>query len=315
MGERTHSSLSRVGLTPYMHHYSTDCLLPDSTDSFDDTPLDEFPFTREAEVLHKPLGALIDEISIKLPKLDLQHQHYVLSLPPFVNSRYFRHAQQAGTKTGRMTINEGWVGHSDRTTHRMYNALFCTYHIHPHDPLCSQGGPEGGVFDALVIDYSSSFFTITWLETFDPYSLRRGGFADGGLGGRSVRDSEYWAGMQARVAALVRSIDKERRQDDDERKSSLGVSPNQVIFLGELGADELLRSFLNDAFAGTRFAFDTVTIRDSYGSVFASALSAAVTAKAIMDAPEPQNCDERLECEELRERIYEEARSSRQDEL
>lgn len=121
--------------------------------------------------------------------------------------------------------------------------------------------------------------------------------------------------MQACIAALVRSIDKERRQDDHKRKSSLEVGPNQLIFLGELGADELLRSFLHDAFAGTRFAFDTVTIRDSYSSVFASALSAAVTAKAIMDAPEPQNCDEPLECEDLGERVYEEARSSFQDEL
>ena len=276
---------------------------------------DRVPLTPEAEVLHKALAGLIDEISIKLPKLDLQHQHYALSLPPFVNRRYFHHAQQAATKTGLMTANTGWVGHSDRTTHRMYNALFCTYHIHPHDPLCANGEPEGGVFDALVTDYSSSFLTITWLDTFDPYALRKGGFANGELGGRSVRDSEYWASMRACIAALLRSVDKERCRDDDEMELFPGVGFNQLIFLGELGTDDLLRNFLRDVLAGTLFAFDTVTIHDSHSSVFASAISAAVAEKAVMDAPKPRNCNVLQKCEKLRERVYDEARLSLQNEL
>ena len=295
--------------------YSTVYPHPHNSEYHDDKLCDGVPLTPEAEILHKPLSALIHEISVKLPKLDLQHQHYALSLPPFVNQRHFHHARQAVTQTGLMNTTRGWIDHSDKLTHGMYNALFCIYHLHPHDPLCAESGPEGGVFDALVIDYSLSFLTITWLEASDPFTLRRGGFADSELGGRSMRDSEYWASMEAYIAALVRSTDKERRQTDDGRKSSREVSPNQLIFLGELGADDLLRNFLHDAFAGTRFAFDTVRIHDLYSSEFASALSAAVAAKAVMDAPEPPNCNVLLNCEELRERVYEEARFSLHDEL
>jgi len=285
------------------------------SESSDDKSPDGVPLTPEAEILYNSLVTLIDEISIKLPKLDLQHQYCVLSLPAFVSRRHFSHAQQAASKTGLMTNNTGWIDHSDSVTHDMYNALFCTYHIHPHNSLCAEGGPEDGVFDTLVLDYSSSFLTVTWLETSDPYTLRRGGFADGELGGRSVRDSKYWARVQASVAALVRSIDKDRRGDDDETKSTLKVYHNQLIFLGELGADELLRTILRDTLAGTRFAFGNVTIHDSYDPVFASALSTAFTAKAIMDAPDPWYCNERLECEELRERVYREAISNAKDEL
>ncbi len=291
-----------------MNLLPTHCPLARISDSFDDKSPDRVHLTSEAEVLYKSLATLVDEISINIPKFDLQHQYYALSLPAFVNRRHFCHVRQAASKTGLMTNHTGWVDHSDRVTHGMYNILFCTYHMHPHDPLCAEARPEGGVFDTLVVDYSSSILTVTWLETSDPYTLRRGGFADGELGGRSVRDSKYWARMQASVAALVRSI-------KNDKKSSLKFGPNQLIFLGELGMDELLRAFLRDALAGTRFAFGNVTIHDSYDPVFASALSTAFTAKAVMDAPDPRHCNERLKCEELRERVYHEAVSSARDEL
>ena len=182
----------------------------------------------------------------------------------------------------------------------MYNALFCTYHVHPHNPLCAKGELEVGFFDALIVDYSPSFLTITWLDTFSPLTLRVGGFADSSFGGRSNRDLEYWVKMKERITILVRSV-------DEKRKKIPAFSLNQLIFLGESGTDELLRSFLREAFRGTRFDFDTVTIPDSYSTVFASSVGAAVMEKAIMDAPTPYNCEEPVECEDMRERIFEEA--------
>ena len=85
------------------------------------------------------------------------------------------------------------------------------------------------------------------------------------------------------------------------------MNHNQIIFLGELGADDLLRSFLRNALIGTRFDFDTVTIHDTHSPVFASAIGTAIIQKALVDAPDPKNCIESRECEELRERVYKEA--------
>lgn len=189
----------------------------------------------------------------------------------------------------------------------MYNALFCTYHMHPHNPLCATGKLEGGIFDALVVDYSPSLLTITWLDTFSPLALRQGGFADSELGTHLNRDRGYWVKMNERIKALVRSINEERRSDDREQMLSPEIGPNQLIFLGESGGDGLLRSFLHEAFHGTRFDFNIVTIYDSYDTVFAGSVAAAVIEKAIMDAPTPRNCEESIECEDLREKIFEEA--------
>lgn len=189
----------------------------------------------------------------------------------------------------------------------MYNALFCTYHVHPHDSRCAEGELDAGIFDALIVDYSPTFLTVTWLDTFSPLAVRQGGFVDSTLGGRFNRDREYWVKMGERILALVRSIDERRRQDDEEWKLSPEVGRNQLIFLGDSGADDLLRSFLREGLRGTRFDFDTVTIHDSYCPVFAGSISAAVFEKAIMDAPTPRTCKESFSCEDLRESIYEEA--------
>ena len=80
--------------------------------------------------------------------------------------------------------------------------------------------------------------------------------------------------------------------------------------------DNLLRSFLCDAFIGTRFDCGIVAIHDSLSLGFAGALSTAVAEKAVMDAPEPENCFEPQRCKDLRERVYKDAvRSARKDEL
>ncbi|KAK3172424.1 hypothetical protein OEA41_005746 [Lepraria neglecta] len=161
------------------------------------------------------------------------------------------------------------------------------------------------VFDSLVIDYTSSFLTVTWQDTYGPFSLRKGGFVDANLGARLPRDCQYWVAMEESIASLVHSINRAR-----DKLPPPGLHGNQLIFLGELGADALLRSFLHDAFTGTPFDFDNVVIHDAFDPVFASALSAAGVEKAVMDAPEPYHCLQQGECEELRERVYEEAKRS-----
>jgi len=242
--------------------------------------------------------ALIDQSSTQVPGLDLHHQNYAISFPPFVHDRHFRHTRQAAGKAGLKTAMTGAVDHSDRTAHMMYNAHFCTYHTHPHNPLCSIGRLVNGVFDALVIDYSASFLTVTWLETYSPFSLRKGGFTDGELGGRLLRDRQYWVAMEERIASLVYSVNKERGQEEDKRSPPAGLCHKQLVFLGELGADDLLRRFLHNALVATPFDFDVVTIHDSFSPVIASACGAADTEKAIMDASEPVNCFEDRECKD-----------------
>ena len=179
--------------------------------------------------------------------------------------------------------------------------------MHPHNPLCAKGELEVGGFDSLIVDYSPSVLTITWLHTFSPVFLRHGGFADSELGARMNRDREYWVKMQEHIITLVRSIDEARRQDEHGHSPLKFSLYNQLIFLGESGADELLRSFLREALRGTRFDLDTVTIHDSYGPVFASSVGGAVIEKAMMDAPMPRQCELPTECEEQRERIFQEA--------
>ncbi|KAL9639590.1 MAG: hypothetical protein Q9164_000824 [Protoblastenia rupestris] len=127
--------------------------------------------------------------------------------------------------------------------------------------------------------------------------------------------------MSERMTALLQFIDRAHRDrnddDDDPPPGSEGVGPNQLIFLGKLGADDLLRRFLRDAFTKTRFDFDAVTRHDSLDPVAESAFSAAAVLKAMIDAPEPRNCYESFECEELRGRVNWEAllESGLKDEL
>ena len=223
------------------------------------------------------------------------------------NRRHFHHIEQAAHRVGLTAAETGWIEHSDKITHMMYNALFCSYHMHPHDPLCANGELEHDIFDALVVDYSPSSLTITWLDTYPLMTLRRGGFADNELGGRLIRDREYWAKMAERITALMRFIGEYRREDEEQRNMTPQVGLNQLIFLGEFGADGLLRRFLREALRGTRFDFDIVTIHVQYDPVFASSIGAAVIEKAIMDAAVPCNCQETIECKDMRERIYEEA--------
>jgi len=244
--------------------------------------VDGDPLTPEVDILYKPLKALIAQ----LPGPNLQHQYYALSLPPFVHKRHFRHVRQAVRKTGLTATQTGTIAHSDKTAHMMYNAMYCLYHEHPHNSLCHTSELENSVFDSLVIDYTSSFLTVTWQDTYSPFSLRKGGFVDANLGARLSRDRQYWVAMEERVVSLMHSVNRER--DKLPRPSLYG---NQLIFLGELGADALLRNFLHDAFAGTLFDFNNVVIHDTFDPVFASTLSAAGVEKAVIDAPEPYNCE------------------------
>ena len=139
---------------------------------------------------------------------------------------------------------------------------------------------ENGVFDFRVIDYNSSFLTVTWQDTYGPFSLRKGGFVDANLGARLPRNRQYWVAMEERIASLVHSINRER-----DKLPRPGLHGNQLIFLGELGADDLLRKFLHDAFAGTPFDFDNVVIYDALDPVFTSALSAAAVERRSWTLP------------------------------
>ena len=188
-----------------------------------------------------------------------------------------------------------------------YNALYCLYHSHPHSGLCASGSLSRGVFDALVIDYGASLLTITWLETVSPLVFRRSGFTDNGLGGKEVRERNYWVTMGDRIAKILHAIDDERGRHDLNPPPPDEVGRNQLIFVGPLGQDELLRAFLRDALAGTRFDFDKSVVQDSLDPAFAGALSTAAIQKAVIDAPQPRNCDEPVKCQDLRERVYREA--------
>ena len=99
------------------------------------------------------------------------------------------------------------------------------------------------------------------------------------------------------------------RAVDEKRGSSSGIGKNQLTFIGEDGADVMLRSLLRESFRGTRFDLDEVDINEEYCGKFAGSTAAAMTEKALMDMPVPRNCRESTSCKEMRERIYEEARA------
>ena len=147
--------------------------------------------TAEVDILYPPLKALIDRIPRTFSALDLPRQSYSFSLPPFVQKQHVGSLRQAAHKIGLTAIQIGMIAHSDDVVHSMYNAMYCRYHQHPHNPLCSTGELLHGGFESLIIDYTSSFLTVTWKDTYGTISARRTGFVDASLGARSPRDRQY----------------------------------------------------------------------------------------------------------------------------
>ena len=105
----------------------------------------------------------------------------------------------------------------------------------------------------------------------------------------------------------MRTVDGEPHREDGRPPA---FHHNQIILYGELGGYETLRNFLRDTLSGTRFDLDTNSVHDSLHAGFTSALSTAAMEKGILDAPEPEQCVpfEPVQCTNLKERVYNEAR-------
>ena len=125
------------------------------------------------------------------------------------------------------------------------------------------------------------------------------------LGARLHRDRRYWKRMRDTLQPVLHA--DEEACSRRECLPFLEMDRNHVLFIGQLGGDHLMRVFFRSLLEGTCFDLDESALYDAGNPAFASALSAAEIRKADLDAPEPPRCDESWECEQLRERVYEEA--------
>ena len=260
------------------------------------------------DTISQSIGRLLASASGRSPDVDLLQLHYAFVLPPYVNIHQFSIFRKVAEEAGVSKAVSARIVHTDKRAHMSYNSLYCLYHSHPYSQLCASGELERGIFDALVFDYSEDLMTITWLETVSPLVFRRKGMVDRELGGERLRDRGYWLRLEGYVVKFLREIDEEHKRRG-LRPPADEVGRNQIILLGSMGDDWLLRAFLRDAFAGTGFDIDDSLVLDGVDPAVVDAHSAASAVKAVFDAPEPEACYEPAECVELSERIYEDAKN------